>query len=303
MPGWLVAFLLLLAMPLAAVPAMAGTPPATDAAAPEPFARGLLWEVRRPGTPKSYIFGTMHIADARLSALDTRVEKAFAASRVLVMEMAPNELASSRFVEAAELPADESLSKKLTGVEFAHLCEALAGRGMSAADVDRLKPWAALLLLTDGSTGTGTSIDVELYARARADRRRVEDLDSVEEQIAVFDDLPAETQHGLLLVALQRRTLLADDLERSIAAYRKRDLGQLMRLARTFPGATQAQRSHLAMLEKKVIHDRSVVMAHRAQSFLRRGHAFIAVGALHLYGRRGMLQALRDDGWSVRRID
>jgi uncharacterized protein YbaP (TraB family) len=303
MTRWLVAFLLLLAMPLAAAPAMAGSTPAAGAAAPEPFARGLLWEVRRPGTPKSYVFGTMHVADQRLSVLGPHVEKAFAASRVLVMEMAPNELASSRFAEAAELPADESLSKKLTGAEFAHLCEALAGRGMRAADVDRLKPWTALLLLTDGPTGTGTSIDVELYARARAGRRRVEDLDSVEEQIAVFDDLPAKTQHALLLVALQRRALLADDLEHSIAAYRKRDLGQLMRLARTFPAATEEQRSHLATLEKKVIHDRSVVMAHRAQSFLRRGYAFIAVGALHLYGRRGMLQALRDDGWSVKRID
>jgi uncharacterized protein len=299
---------LLLAFALSAVEPAAGPMPAAGkGGSAEPYSHGLLWEIRRPGVPKSYLFGTMHVADPRLSALGPQVEKAFAASRYLVMEMAPNELASGRFAEAAELPAGEALSARLGGEAFARLCESLARRGMTAAEADRLKPWAALLLVTGGPTrdraGGATGIDIDLHARARSMRRRVEELDSVEEQIAVFDDLPADTQLALLAVALERQALLPGDLERSIAAYRRRDLGQLMQLARSFPGASAEQRRHLAMLEKKVIHDRSVVMAHRVQSSLRRGHAFVAVGALHLYGRRGMLQALRDDGWSVRRVD
>jgi uncharacterized protein YbaP (TraB family) len=35
-------------------------------------------------------------------------------------------------------------------------------------------------------------------------------------------------------------------------------------------------------LTKRVLHDRSVVMAFRMQRELRRGNAFVALGALHL---------------------
>ena len=42
-------------------------------------------------------------------------------------------------------------------------------------------------------------------------------------------------------------------------------------------------------LMKRVVIDRSVVMAYRMQRELRRGGAFVAVGALHLYGARGVL--------------
>jgi len=45
-------------------------------AAPERFARGLLWRVSAPGTPPSHVFGTLHAADARLAELPAAVRKA-----------------------------------------------------------------------------------------------------------------------------------------------------------------------------------------------------------------------------------
>jgi uncharacterized protein YbaP (TraB family) len=57
------------------------------------------------------------------------------------------------------------------------------------------------------------------------------------------------------------------------------------------------------VLEKKVIDDRSVVMAYRAQPYLRRGASFIAVGAAHLHGAQGLPALLRRDyGWRLRPV-
>ena len=55
-------------------------------------------------------------------------------------------------------------------------------------------------------------------------------------------------------------------------------------------------------MTKRVIHDRNVVMAFRMQRQLRRGDAFVALGALHLYGEQGRARAAgggrlpRDEG-------
>lgn len=285
-------------------------------AAAEPFTRGLLWEISRPGSATSYLFGTMHSADPRLLNLDPRVEQAFAEARAYVLEMYPDAAVAQRFVEAAELPAGQRLSALLPAPAYADLQHRLRRRGLSAARIDHYKPWAALLLLTEGhrdggpDRGTvidpgagGDSLDLDFFRRARGAGKTIDELDSVDEQIAVFDALPEPTQVALLLLALARHAQLSADHERNIAAYRRGDLAGLMRQARHFPGASREQKRHLALLEKKIIRDRSVVMAYRLQTVLRRGSTFAAVGALHLYGRQGMLQLLRDDGWTVRRRD
>jgi uncharacterized protein YbaP (TraB family) len=59
---------------------------------------------------------------------------------------------------------------------------------------------------------------------------------------------------------------------------------------------------HQAIMTKRVLYDRSVVMAYRMQRELRRGAAFVALGALHLYGRRGVLAALQQDGYRIARV-
>jgi len=43
-------------------------------------------------------------------------------------------------------------------------------------------------------------------------------------------------------------------------------------------------------------------MAFRMQRELRRGNAFVALGALHLYGEKGVLALLEQDGWRARRV-
>jgi uncharacterized protein YbaP (TraB family) len=50
------------------------------------------------------------------------------------------------------------------------------------------------------------------------------------------------------------------------------------------------------------VENRSVQMAHRLFLPLRRGRVFVAVGALHLYGKRGLLALLREQGYAVRRV-
>src|ERR1700694_2771850 len=59
---------------------------------------------------------------------------------------------------------------------------------------------------------------------------------------------------------------------------------------------------HQAVMMKRVVYDRSVVMAFRIQRELRRGGAFVALGALHLYGDKGVLALLEEDRYRSKRV-
>lgn len=264
----------------------------------EVFDAGLLWEVRRPGVAPSFVFGTMHVADARVAQVPLAVEAVLARARILVLELYPDRAVTRRFSEGARFDDGSRLSQLLPASLFARVSRRLAERGMGGDDVDGLKPWAALLLVTAGDGGE--SLDGTLYRRARLAGKRVEELESVDEQLAVFDGLPLSTQVALLETALDRHDALRTELEENILAYLRGDLAGLAALARRNAGASEAAQRHFAVLEKRLIHDRSVVMAYRLEMHLRRGGALAAVGALHLYGRRGILQLLKDGGWQVR---
>jgi uncharacterized protein YbaP (TraB family) len=127
-------------------------------------------------------------------------------------------------------------------------------------------------------------------------------IEGVEEQIFTFDELPMEAQVALLKHSLAHRDELAALGERTLEAYLAGDLREVWRLREEFAARHGEIAAYQALLTKRVIHDRSVVMAFRMQRELRRGNAFVALGALHLYGEKGVLALLEQDGWRARRV-
>ena len=81
------------------------------------------------------------------------------------------------------------------------------------------------------------------------------------------------------------------------------------RILRAWPRSTAAPgradpavARHFAQLTKHLVENRSVLMAHRLFMPLREGRVFVAVGALHLYGRKGLLELIRAQGYRIQRV-
>ena len=66
----------------------------------ERYERGLLWRVSKDGKAVSYIFGTIHDADARVASLPAPAATAFARARTLLVEFLPD--AGQRVDEAVD---------------------------------------------------------------------------------------------------------------------------------------------------------------------------------------------------------
>jgi uncharacterized protein YbaP (TraB family) len=148
----------------------------------------------------------------------------------------------------------------------------------------------------------GTPLDAQVIEIARERRLPLDQIEGVEEQIFTFDEFPMDSQVALLRHSLEHRAELAELAERTLDAYLARDLSALWQLREAFIARYPAVAAHQAVMTKRVIYDRNVVMAFRMQRQLRRGDAFVALGALHLYGGRGVLALLEQDGYRATRV-
>jgi uncharacterized protein YbaP (TraB family) len=271
-------------------------------AAPERFARGLLWRVDRKGVAPSHVYGTIHVSDPRLESLPAPVKSAFDGARALMLEFIPDAYSKERFLEAAMFLDGQTLESKIGAADFERALEHLAPIGLPREFVNKMKPWGVLLNLHNPRGAQGAPLDSRLLGLARERRMPLSQIEGVEEQIFTFDEFPMESQVALLKHALAHGAELLELADRTLEAYLARDLAMIWRLREEFSARYPAIAQHQAVLTKRVVHDRSVVMAFRMQRELRRGKAFIALGALHLYGQKGVLALLEADGYRARRV-
>ncbi len=272
-------------------------------AAQERFARGLLWRVTRKGAAPSHVFGTIHVADARVAELPAGVRRSFDGARSLMLEFVPDGYARERFLEAAMFLDQQTLEQKIGAEDFARALEQLGPIGLPREVVNKLKPWGVLLNLRNPRRAAQVaSLDNQLLELARARRMPYDQIEGVEEQIFTFDEFPMESQVALLKHSLVSTEELAELAEGTLEAYLKGDLSAIWRLRERFAERHPQIAAHQAAMTKRVVYDRSVVMAFRMQRQLRRGNAFVALGALHLYGEKGILALLEEDGYRAEKV-
>jgi uncharacterized protein YbaP (TraB family) len=266
------------------------------------FERGLLWRVSRRGAAPSHVYGTIHVADNRLKDLPGAAREALQAARVLMVEFLPDAYSRGRFFEAATLAEGQTLEQLIGAADFELAAASLRAAGLSREQVNRLKPWAVLLNLRAAAAAEALPLDNQLAALAQARRLPIEQLEGVEEQIFTFDELASEAQLALLHHSLAHQPELEELAQRTVEAYLRGDLAAIWRRREEYKARYPSLAAYQDMMTKRVVHDRSVVMAFRMQRALRHGHAFVAVGALHLYGRRGVLALLEEDGYRASRV-
>jgi uncharacterized protein len=270
--------------------------------APARYEHGLLWRVAAKGRAASHVFGTIHDADVRLAELPAPAGAALEQSTSLLVEFLPRPYTRERFLEAALFSDRQTLEQHIGAEDFARVVAQLAPIGLAPEVMAKLKPWGALINLRHSRAAEAVPMEAALVARARARRMAVGQIEGVEEQIFTFDECPIDTQVALLRHSLAHREELLELEQATIAAYLARDLVGLWRLRQSFGARHPEIAGHLAVMTKRVVQDRSVVMAYRMQRELRRGDAFVAVGALHLYGETGVLALLAQDGYRAARV-
>ncbi len=265
-----------------------------------PYDKGLLFRIEHAGQAPSHIFGTMHSDDTQVVTLPAPVRQAFDAAEAVVLEVeldAANALAS---MAALVLSDGRDLNSMIGAELYAQTIQAMAERGVPEVAIQRYKPWAVAIMLSMPPSNSGQYLDSVLYQAALLQGKTVRGLETAEEQLAVFDTLTEQDQITLLREALENRQHLPKLFEELKAAYLQRDLDGLVKLSDDYELAADSPLSR--ELDERLIDRRNHIMVERMRHLLAEGNAFIAVGALHLPGEKGILALLEARGFKIQPV-
>jgi len=282
--------------------AWAETPGRPVAAAQQnKFSHGILWKIEVKGMAPSYLFGTMHSDDERVLKLPPLVAKAFEGARAYGAELVEDESSARKFY-GAMVTREPALPEQLGEATYAKVDKLLADYGIPREARPRFKAWAAILTLTQPRGATGLILDRLLISEALKRNKPIYPLETIDEQIAAFNGMPAETQTVLLTRVAEDHDNIQDAIRPLTEAYLARDLAAMWKLNAEGMGDDSTTRPHNEIFLQRVLFDRSVHMAERLTPLLGKGGVFAAFGALHLYGDRGVLSLLERRGFKVQRI-
>ena len=272
----------------------------TPLPASEDKSHGLLWEISKPGIKPAYLFGTIHSEDPEVLQLPQPVQQAIDRSHTVVLEMLLDTEAMM-YSSTAMLMMDGRLLSDITGKAlFRQAASAIRSRDIPEVVLERMKPWAAAVILSMPASETGLVLDMMLYQSALQQGKSVHGLETVQEQLNVFEALPEKNQVLLLQDAVDNFSGLDAMHSELLDAYKQRDLAGLMALNEA--SMHTGDQSLAAEFQQHLVVDRNHRMSERMQVYLRQGQVFIAVGALHLPGEEGLLNLLEQQGFTVRRL-
>jgi hypothetical protein len=265
---------------------------------PSRFDHGVLWEIRAPKGSTSHLFGTIHVADEEIVNLPAPVNTRFDASRTFVMEVVPEpgeimEMATMMYVNDGE-----KLDALISAPLFQRVVEILAAYNLPEEAIVGMRPWSAYLTMSYPADMRPV-LDLRLLEQAQAAGMEAHGLETLQEQGRIFSDMPTADQVRLLADTACHHELLREDMETMKRLYLARDLKGMFLYGQRQAFADNTLYEKMA---DRLLTRRNGVMAERMQPYLEDGGAFIAVGAMHLPGKEGILNRLAKRGYAVERV-
>lgn len=255
--------------------------------------KGLLWQLQAPQGKISYLFGTMHSDDKRVTDFPPAVMQALLDSELFLMELQPPQDPS------VYLMKEGRLDHLLTEQEFVELIKLADFHSMHTDIATRMKPWLLAVIFDLPKPQSPYTLDAMLMMLAQSRSKPIRALETAEEHFTVLDSFSIEEQLVMLRSVLQRTQEARErNFEELVRTYLSGDLDNIITINACRSGE-QLPAALWARILEKLLDERNVRMAERIQQQAAEQGVFVAVGAAHLPGAGGLLARLRDAGYQV----
>lgn len=259
-----------------------------------------LWSATRDNQ-QLWLFGSIHLADDSMSRLPPALNQALAQSRLLVLEVDPEQISMAQLTPLLTMPAGQSWSARLGEPLASELGRTARAQGME--QLARFPPWFAALQLTQAKTqslgfSAQLGIDFQLHQQARQRGLPVRGLES---PTLVFEMLSRLAELGLeddfVRHSLDEMAQMQSHLDTLFGAWQSGDEQALQDLL------SQQQSPELSQfIERQLLQQRNRLWLEQLAK-QSTTDALVVVGALHLYGEHGLLAGLSARGFTLNKIE
>jgi uncharacterized protein YbaP (TraB family) len=257
-----------------------------------------LWEVHGKHNTV-YILGSIHVLRPSDYPLAPAMLNAYSAAQIIYMEVNLQELDSqavqAEMLSSAIMPEDKGLPAVL-GKERYGRAYALAHEvGVELPSFDQFAPWFAAEAISQLQLmhlGFQPQSGVEAYflERARSDGKSVAGLETVHDQIALFQNMSLDAQAEYLISSLEQAHDLPKEVDEMVRAWQRGD-------TEWFTNELKSELGGDPQLYQSVLVARNRKWLPKIEALLKDDKNYLViVGTGHLVGRGSVIDLLKKDG-------
>jgi len=246
-----------------------------------------------------YLLGSIHVLRAQDYPLAPAVLQAYADAKALLMEVNLEDIDSaevqSEMLASAMLPEGSTLPSILGPQRYAHATSLAHEVGIDLSSFDQFAPWFAAEAISQlqlMELGFQPQSGVEMYflERARSDGKSIAGLETVHDQIALFEGLSMIEQSEYLVSSLEQAHELPKEVDDMVRAWQRGDTAW-------FESQLKSELGRDPALYQSVLAARNRKWIPKIEALLSDDKNYLViVGTGHLVGRNSVIELLKKDG-------
>ncbi len=252
----------------------------------------LLWKISGNNlTEESYIFGTIHMICKDDFVLKEKVVKAFEASKQMCFELDLSNPSELMMMDEL-LYKEVAISSQLDAISASKLDQILRldyQTSLKAVDHWPSINIISLMLIKAAECSNLEYYDLVLMEMGLREKKKMFGLESISEQFELVESLYSAKE---VLAQLEALEVNKQEFKKLVQLYLAEDIDRLLE-------SSKSQEFSDAVFMKRFLTDRNYQWSLKIPKLIASQSTFIAVGAAHLAGKQGVLQLLRDQGYSV----
>jgi uncharacterized protein YbaP (TraB family) len=257
-----------------------------------------LWELHGKHNTV-YLLGSIHVLRPNDYPLAPVVLDAYTHAGSLLMEVNLDEINSegvqAEMLASATLSGGKTLPDVLGKQRYERAAALAHEIGVELSSFDQFAPWFAAeaiseLQLTQLGFQPENGVEMYFMDRARSDGKSVDGLETVHDQISVFQNMSLDAQAEYLLSSLEQAHDLPKEVDSMVRAWQRGD-------TRWFESELQSDLGHDSDLYQSVLLARNRKWVPKIEALLNSDKNYLViVGTGHLAGQGSVVDLLKKDG-------
>ncbi len=267
-------------------------------------AESSVWKAQK-GRSVLYLGGTCHILREADYPLPPEFDRAYKAADLLVFETDLGKFqepeTQQKMLARARYSDGTTVAEHLSPATYEELRAYCESTSIPLASLQGLKPSLLMVMLTMvefmkmGVTQRG--VDVFFHELAKKDKKAVEGLETVDEQIDYVASMADGIENEFVSYSLKEMNSIRRQFELLVDAWRVGDTEKLDTMM------NHDLKSRLPKLHQRLMVDRNRNWLPRIDAYLKTPETeFVLVGAGHLVGPKGIIEALKKKGYVIKKL-